>query len=327
MRVLLAVVLVVAVGVSAAAGPGAGAGQPRLLHPGYRQRLVRLRRHHGRAAAQDPAARLEHRRQAARRRRRQPAAGGQERDAARPVLHGDQSLGPRGQGGLHREAREHPRPRRRVRHLLSRRHGHARSSGSPRCARSATRSCRSASTPSRSARSASSPGASCCGRPASATAEIKGFGGSTQHVGYNVIIDAFKDGRADILFAVVTPKHPSVSEIVSSVDVEFLGLDADTAKALLPLGYVGGHHAARHLQEPVEAGEHGGLPDGADHQQGAAGGDRLHGDEDGRGEQGRARARPRRAGRVRSADARGSPTRSAFPCIRAPSGRTARRGG
>ena len=68
--------------------------------------------------------------------------------------------------------------------------------------------------------------------------EIKGFGGSTQHVGYNVIIDAFKDGRADILFAVVTPKHPSVSEIVSSVDVEFLGLDPDTAKALLPLGYV-----------------------------------------------------------------------------------------
>jgi uncharacterized protein len=67
--------------------------------------------------------------------------------------------------------------------------------------------------------------------------EIRAFGGSTQHVGYNVIIDAFKDGRADILFAVVTPKHPSVSEIVSSVDVEFLGLDAETTKALVPLGY------------------------------------------------------------------------------------------
>jgi TRAP transporter TAXI family solute receptor len=67
--------------------------------------------------------------------------------------------------------------------------------------------------------------------------DIKGWGGSTQHVGYNVIIDAFKDGRADILFAVVTPKHPSVSEIVSAVDVEFLGLDADTARAMLPLGY------------------------------------------------------------------------------------------
>ena len=35
----------------------------------------------------------------------------------------------------------------------------------------------------------------------------------------------------------ITPKHPSVSEIVSSVDVEFLGLDAETTKALLPLGY------------------------------------------------------------------------------------------
>jgi TRAP-type uncharacterized transport system substrate-binding protein len=67
--------------------------------------------------------------------------------------------------------------------------------------------------------------------------DIKGFGGSTNHVGYNIIIDAFKDGRADILFAVVTPKHPSVSEIASSVDVTFLGLDAGTANALLPLGY------------------------------------------------------------------------------------------
>ena len=67
--------------------------------------------------------------------------------------------------------------------------------------------------------------------------DIKAWGGSTSHVGYNIIIDAFKDGRADILFAVVTPKHPSVSEIVTAVDVEFLGLDADTSKALLPLGY------------------------------------------------------------------------------------------
>jgi uncharacterized protein len=67
--------------------------------------------------------------------------------------------------------------------------------------------------------------------------EVKGWGGSTQHVGYNIIVDAFKDGRADILFAVITPKHPSVSEIVTSVDVKFLGLDAETARALLPLGY------------------------------------------------------------------------------------------
>jgi hypothetical protein len=68
--------------------------------------------------------------------------------------------------------------------------------------------------------------------------DIKGWGGSTQHVGYNVIVDAFRDGRADILFAVVTPKHPSVSEIVSSVDVKFIGLEPETIAALAPLGYV-----------------------------------------------------------------------------------------
>jgi TRAP transporter TAXI family solute receptor len=69
-------------------------------------------------------------------------------------------------------------------------------------------------------------------------ADIKAWGGSTQHVGYNVIIDAFKDGRADVLFAVVTPKHPSVSEIVSAVDVKFVGLEGDMVAALAPLGYV-----------------------------------------------------------------------------------------
>jgi TRAP transporter TAXI family solute receptor len=67
--------------------------------------------------------------------------------------------------------------------------------------------------------------------------DIRGWGGATQHVGYNVIVDAFRDGRADILFAVVTPKHPSVSEIVASVDVKFIGLEPATITALAPLGY------------------------------------------------------------------------------------------
>jgi TRAP transporter TAXI family solute receptor len=69
-------------------------------------------------------------------------------------------------------------------------------------------------------------------------ADIRTWGGSMQHVGYNVIVDAFKDGRADVLFAVITPKHPSVTEIANDVDVKFLGLDAETIKALQPLGYV-----------------------------------------------------------------------------------------
>jgi uncharacterized protein len=69
-------------------------------------------------------------------------------------------------------------------------------------------------------------------------ADVKAWGGSMQHAGYNVIVDAFKDGRADVLFAVVTPKHPSVTEIANGVDVRFLGLDAETIAALGPLGYV-----------------------------------------------------------------------------------------
>jgi TRAP transporter TAXI family solute receptor len=69
-------------------------------------------------------------------------------------------------------------------------------------------------------------------------ADIKGWGGTTAHAGYSVIVDAFKDGRADVLFAVITPKHPSVSEIANDGTVNFVGLDADTINALRPLGYV-----------------------------------------------------------------------------------------
>jgi len=69
-------------------------------------------------------------------------------------------------------------------------------------------------------------------------ADIKGWGGTTAHAGYSVIVDAFKDGRADVLFAVITPKHPSVSEIANDGTVDFVGLDADTINALRPLGYV-----------------------------------------------------------------------------------------
>jgi hypothetical protein len=68
-------------------------------------------------------------------------------------------------------------------------------------------------------------------------ADIRSWGGSTTHVGYNVIVDAFKDGRADILLAVITPKHPSVSEIATFTDVAFLGLEPEVVKALAPLGY------------------------------------------------------------------------------------------
>lgn len=91
-------------------------------------------------------------------------------------------------------------------------------------------------------------------------ADIKGWGGSTQHAGYNVIIDAFKDGRADILFAVVTPKHPSVSEIVTSVDVKFIGLEPDTITALAPLGYVAATMPASTFKTQTEPVKTVGFP-------------------------------------------------------------------
>ena len=68
-------------------------------------------------------------------------------------------------------------------------------------------------------------------------ADIKGFGGSVAHTNYNVIVDAFKDGRADVLIAVVTPKHPSITEIATFTDVKFLEFEPEHTKALQSLGY------------------------------------------------------------------------------------------
>ena len=68
-------------------------------------------------------------------------------------------------------------------------------------------------------------------------ADLKGWGGSTTHANYNIIVDAFKDGRADVLVAVVTPKHPSISEIATFTDVRFLAIEPERVKGLTALGY------------------------------------------------------------------------------------------
>jgi len=68
-------------------------------------------------------------------------------------------------------------------------------------------------------------------------ADLRSYGGSTTHVNYNVIVDAFKDGRADLLVAVATPKHPSISEIATFTDVKFLPLEPERIKGLTGLGY------------------------------------------------------------------------------------------
>lgn len=68
-------------------------------------------------------------------------------------------------------------------------------------------------------------------------ADLKGWGGSTTHVGFNVIVDAMRDGRGDLLIAVVTPKHPSITEIATFADVKFVPLEPERVKGLTALGY------------------------------------------------------------------------------------------
>ena len=68
-------------------------------------------------------------------------------------------------------------------------------------------------------------------------ADLKSWGGTLTHANYNIVVDAFKDGRADLLVAVVTPKHPSISEIATFTDVRFLAIEPERAKGLAALGY------------------------------------------------------------------------------------------
>ncbi len=68
-------------------------------------------------------------------------------------------------------------------------------------------------------------------------ADLKSWGGADTHVGYTVIVDAMKDGRSNLLIAVITPKHPSITEITTFTDVKFLDLEPDRIKGLEALGY------------------------------------------------------------------------------------------
>ena len=68
-------------------------------------------------------------------------------------------------------------------------------------------------------------------------ADLKAWGGSIANANYNIIVDAFRDGRADLLVAVATPKHPSISEIATFTEVRFLAIEPERVKGLAPLGY------------------------------------------------------------------------------------------
>ena len=67
--------------------------------------------------------------------------------------------------------------------------------------------------------------------------DVKSWGGTLTHQGYKIIVDAFKDGRADLLIAVITPKHPSITEIATFTDVKFLNVEPERVKSLGAFGY------------------------------------------------------------------------------------------
>ncbi len=87
-------------------------------------------------------------------------------------------------------------------------------------------------------------------------ADLRAWGGSTTHVNYNIIVDAFRDGRADMLVAVVVPQHPSVTEIVTFSEVKFIGAEPERLNGLAARGWAPGTLPAntfRSQPEPIPA--------------------------------------------------------------------------
>src|SRR5438094_2004073 len=277
------------------------ARQPRLRDARQRQRLVHLRRDDGRAAAARAAAGLQHRRQAARRRRRQPPAGGEERDAARPGLHGDQPLGLRGQGGVRRPAGQPARARRRPRHVLPRRHRHAQArhrlgARDPR-QEAAGEGLHAAG---RRARGVRRPPAPARRRHERERHQGLGWQHHPRRLQHHRRRVQGRPGRHPL-----RGRHAQAS--VGQRDRHLGGRDVPRPRSRVGEGHAAarlypGHDAAGNVQGPGRAGEDRRLSHGAHHQQGPARAHRLHGDEDDSREQGRSRARPRRARRVRPDD-------------------------
>lgn len=62
--------------------------------------------------------------------------------------------------------------------------------------------------------------------------DIRKAGGSVAHTNYPTITAAIKDGRMNTLIAVITPAHPSITEIALQNDVRFLPLTPDVVRTM-----------------------------------------------------------------------------------------------
>jgi uncharacterized protein len=66
---------------------------------------------------------------------------------------------------------------------------------------------------------------------------IQRQGGSVQHIGFNVITGAFREGRADLLMHTVNQGHPSMTDIATTSDVDFLPLPEKAVNAMSDIGW------------------------------------------------------------------------------------------
>ncbi len=67
--------------------------------------------------------------------------------------------------------------------------------------------------------------------------DIKGWGGKVTHSTYKIMVDAVRDGQADLIIAMMNPGHPSITEMATFGDVKFLPVADRVLDELTKLGY------------------------------------------------------------------------------------------
>jgi TRAP transporter TAXI family solute receptor len=67
--------------------------------------------------------------------------------------------------------------------------------------------------------------------------DVKKNGGSVSHTTFDVIQQAFQDGRADMMIQVITKGHQAFSEIALTTPVKFMPIDDDVIEKLEEIGY------------------------------------------------------------------------------------------
>jgi TRAP transporter TAXI family solute receptor len=67
--------------------------------------------------------------------------------------------------------------------------------------------------------------------------DIKSWGGSITQTSFGAIVSAMKDGRANAFIQVITPGHPSVTELATTTGLRFLSLREDVINKLAATGW------------------------------------------------------------------------------------------